>query len=58
MESETTATKNVKKEKIRRKNEKSGEKGPDLTVKSAAFFIKSGYRRKNVVYLRKSVERI
>ena len=58
MESETTATKNVIKEKIRRKNEKSGEKRPDLTVKSTAFFIKSGYRRKNVVYLRKSVERI
>lgn len=58
MESETTAAKNVKKEKRRRKNEKSGEKRPDLTVESAAFFIKSGYRRKNVVYLRKSVERI
>ena len=58
MESETTAAKNVKKEKRRRKNEKSGEKRLDLTAKSAAFFIKSGYRRKNVVYLRKSVERI
>ncbi len=46
------------KEKIPQKKGKSGEKRPKLAVKSASFFIKSGYKRKNMVYLSKIVERI